>query len=109
MDEVKTIRKELKNCLRTNMAYLRIKTGKHVAVFNRVFCAGADPLDFIERINTLMDKGKILRNDETCCVSRVMWNGKDVVIRRYNHKGLLHSLLYTIKKSGAYRANVYLT
>ena len=33
-----------------------------------------------------------------------MWNGKDVVIRRYNHKGLLHSLLYTIKKSGAYRA-----
>jgi len=30
-----------------------------------------------------------------------MWNGKDVVVKRYNHKGLMHSLRHTIKKSRA--------
>lgn len=51
-----------------------------------------------------MNNGKILKNDETCYESRVMWNGKDEVVRRYNHKGLVHSLLHTIKKSDACRA-----
>jgi hypothetical protein len=102
--EIKTIKEELKNCLRTNETYLRIKTGKHVAVFNRVLCSGADAFDFIEQVDTIMNNGKILRNDKTCYVSRIVWNGKDMVIRRYNHKGLFHSLICTIRKPGACRA-----
>lgn len=48
-----------------------------------------------------MDKGKILKNGNTCYVSRLMWNNKDVVVKRYNHKGFFHSLRHTIKKSRA--------
>lgn len=35
-------------------------------MFNKDFCSGADTFDFIERTDTLMNNGKILRNDETC-------------------------------------------
>ena len=31
------------------------------------------------------------------------WNGKDIVVKRYNHKGFIHSLRHTIKNSRARR------
>ncbi len=97
------IRKGLKKCLRTSKKYLRIDAGENIAVFNKDFCQGADPLGFIEQIDSLMDKGQILKNGDTCYVSRLTWNGVDVVIKRYNHRGFIHSLRHTIKKSRAYR------
>lgn len=36
-------------------------------------------------------------------MSRARWNGKDVAAKRYNHKGSIHSLRYTIKRSRARR------
>jgi tRNA A-37 threonylcarbamoyl transferase component Bud32 len=48
-----------------------------------------------------MDAGEVLKNGRTCCVSRLTWNGNDVVIKRYNHKELFHSLRHTIKSSRA--------
>ena len=50
-----------------------------------------------------MDGGQILKSGDTCYVSRVMWNCKDVVVKRYNHKGFIHSVRHTIKKSRALR------
>ncbi len=93
--------KGLKKCLRTNKRHLQLNTGKYLAVFDRNFTLGAEPLDFIEQIDALMDKGEILKNGNTCYVSRLMWNNRDVVVKRYNHKGLIHSLRHTIKKSRA--------
>jgi tRNA A-37 threonylcarbamoyl transferase component Bud32 len=98
------IRSGLKKCLRTSKRYLRIVAGRYVALFDRGFCRGAEPLDFIGQIDTLMDEGHILKNGNTCCVSRLTWNGKDVVVKRYNHKGFIHSLRHTIKRSRARRA-----
>jgi tRNA A-37 threonylcarbamoyl transferase component Bud32 len=72
-------------------------------VFDGGFCEGAEPFDFIKQIDSLMDKGRILKDGRTCYVSRVAWNGKDVVVKRYNHKGLIHSLRHTIKRSRARR------
>jgi tRNA A-37 threonylcarbamoyl transferase component Bud32 len=80
---------------------VRIRTRSHAAVFDRAFCHGARPLDFVEQIDELMDKGDILKAGNTCYVSRLRWNGKDVVVKRYNHKGLVHSLRHTIKRSRA--------
>jgi len=97
----KIIRRGLKKCLRTSRQYLRIKTGKISAVFNRDFCQKAEPLEFIKRIDTLMTQGRILKNGNTCFVSRITWNDKDIVIKRYNNKGFIHSLRHTIKKSRA--------
>jgi len=72
-------------------------------VFDTDFCRGADPLDFIKQIDSLMDKGQILKDGNTCYVSHLTWNGKDVVVKRYNHKGFVHSLRHTIKRSRARR------
>jgi len=95
----RTLRKGLKKCLRTSKRHLRIKAGRYIAVFDRAFCRKAEPLDFVEQIDAMMDDGQILKNSNTCYVSRLMWNGKEVVVKRYNHKGFIHSLRHTIKKS----------
>ena len=94
----------LKKCLRTSRRHLQIKAGSYIAMFDRGFCQDAESLDFIEKIDTLMDKGRILKEGDTSYVSRLMWNGKDVVVKRYNHKGFIHSLRHTIKRSRARRA-----
>jgi tRNA A-37 threonylcarbamoyl transferase component Bud32 len=96
--------REIRKCLRTNARYLRVKTGKYLAMFDRSFCQGAEALDFIERIDALIDQGQIIKRGDTSCVSRVRWNGKDVVVKRYNYKGFIHSLRHAIKGSRAKRA-----
>jgi tRNA A-37 threonylcarbamoyl transferase component Bud32 len=95
---------KLRKCLRTNARYLRIKTGKYLAVFDRSFCAETGPLNFIEQIDALMDKGQILKNGDTTYVSQLRWHDKEIVVKRYNHRGFIHSLRHTIKGSRAKRA-----
>ena|GEM_PF-743266 len=106
LSEKQRCSRELRKCLRTNERYLRIKVGRNLAVFDRAFCGGngtANPVDFVRQIDALMDKGQILKNDSTCYVSRLMWNDKDIVVKRYNHRGLIHSLRHTIKTARARR------
>jgi tRNA A-37 threonylcarbamoyl transferase component Bud32 len=109
----KGVNKGLKKCLRTSKRHLRIKvrsqksevrSQKFIGVFDRNFCSGAEPLDFMEQINALMDKGRILKNGNTCYVSGITWNGREVVVKRYNHKGFIHSLRHTIKRTRARRS-----
>lgn len=97
------IRGGLKKCLRTNKRELKIKSDKFTVVFDRVFCEGAEPFDFIKQIDELMDNGQILKDGNTCYVSRLNWNGKDVVVKRYNNKGYIHSVRHTIQRSRARR------
>ncbi len=99
----KGVNKGLKKCLRTSKRHLRIKSRRYVAVFERCFCKGAEPLDFVEQIDALMDEGRILKNGNTCYVSGITWNGREVVVKRYNHKGFIHSLRHTIKRTRARR------
>ena len=51
----------------------------------------------------LMSEGQILKHGNTGYISRLTWNGKDVVVKRYNHKDFIHSFRHTIKKSRALR------
>ncbi len=97
------VRKGLKKCLRTSKRYIRVKADGYIAVFDKDFCRGAEPLDFIEQIDRLMKEGQILKDGRTSYVSRIRWNNKDVVVKRYNHKGIIHSLRHTIKGSRAKR------
>jgi tRNA A-37 threonylcarbamoyl transferase component Bud32 len=83
---------------------LRTKTGSYVAEFHSGFCVGAKAGDLIEQIDTLLHTGQVIKDGDTCHVSRLVWNYKDVVVKRYNHKGLIHSLRHTIKKSRARKA-----
>jgi len=97
------ISKGLKKCLRTGTRYLRIKSGGHRGVFDKSFCEGGEAFDFAKQIDVLMDSGRILKDGNSSCVSQVKWNGAEVVIKRYNHKGLIHSLRHTVKRSRARR------
>ena len=104
LSEKRKVYRELRKCLRKNARYLRIKTGRYVAMFDRAFCQEAKPFDFIEQVDALMDKGQILKNGDTSYVSRLTWNDKDVVVKRYNHRGFINSLRHTIKRSRARRS-----
>ena len=99
----KMLRKGLKKSMRTSRRHLRLKTNGYFAMFDKTFCQQTSPLDFITKIDKLMDEGQILKNGNTCYVSHLIWNGKDVIVKRYNHKGIIHSLRHTIKKSRARR------
>ncbi|MFC1635038.1 lipopolysaccharide kinase InaA family protein [Planctomycetota bacterium] len=97
------IRHGLKKCLRTSKRNRRMKTGGFVAVFDRSFCHGTEPMDLIKHIDTLMDAGHILKNGNTCYVSHFTYDGLNIVVKRYNHQGLIHSLRHTLKRSRARR------
>ncbi|MBC8468776.1 MAG: protein kinase [Planctomycetes bacterium] len=97
------VRKGLKKCMRTSKRQLRVKTTRYIAMFDKVFSPETKSLGFIEELDKLMDEGQILKNGNTCYVCRLMLNGRDVVVKRYNHKGFIHSLRHTIKKSRAQR------
>lgn len=98
------IRRRLKKSLRTSKRYLRVRPAGFLAVVDRAFCRGAEPLDFIQHVDALMDSGQVLKKGNTCTVCRLSWNGHDIVVKRYNHKGFVHSLRHTIKRSRARRA-----
>jgi tRNA A-37 threonylcarbamoyl transferase component Bud32 len=99
----RAVRKKLKKLLRTGKKARRIKTADYVAVFGKSFYETIDPLDFMKKIDEIMANGHILKDGDTCFVSRVTFNKKDIVIKRYNYKGFIHSVRNTIKKSRAWR------
>lgn len=103
----RAIRKALRKSLRTGKRNLRVRFGRCRVLFDRGFCEGAEPIDFIKQIDALMDAGEVLKDGNTCYVSRLIWNGKDVVVKRYNHKGFIHSLRHTVKRSRAHRGWVH--
>ncbi len=56
---------------------------------------------FVHAVDDLMRGGQVLKNDPASFVSRVLWNGQDAVVKRYNHRGLWHSFRHTLKGSRA--------
>ncbi len=97
---------KLRECMQTGQRYLRITSSGYRAVFDRAFCNSGENGDqeaFIEQIESLMTEGHVLKNGNTCHVVKARWNGKDIVIKRYNNKGFFHSLRHTIKRSRARR------
>ena len=97
------IKKALKKCLRTNKKHQRIKQDNYCGVAARDFFEKADFRKFVQSIDHLMQGGQILKNGNTCFVSHINWAGEEIVVKRYNHKGIVHSLRHTIKKSRARR------
>ena len=99
----RAINKGLRKSLRTSKRHLKIQNKKNVAVFDRSLCLKMATSDFIDKIDVLMDTGEILKNGNTCYVSRLIWNDREIVIKRYNHKSSIHSLRQTIRRSRARR------
>lgn len=99
----KTIKKGLKKTLRTNKRQLRLKNTGYTAVIDKGFFQDSEPAEFLKQLDILINTGQILKKGNTCWLVRAKWASKNLVIKRYNHKTLFHSLRHTIKKPRACR------
>lgn len=97
------INKSLKKRLRTNKREVKTVKCDHHAVASRDFFEKMDFAQFVQNIDQIMTDGQILKDGNTCFVSRVKIADKDIVIKRYNCKGLVHSIRHTLKRSRARR------
>ena len=95
------IKRTLKKTLRTCTHYIRQKHDCWCGVFDRHIFEHQDIDRLMDGINESMEAGEILKRGNTCFVSRIRLDGRDVVVKRYNHKGFWHSLRYTLKGSRA--------
>ena len=100
----KTIRRALDKTLRTNSKYAFVNTGSYRGAFTKSFWPQTRPIDFLNNLDKIIENGQILKNTDSCIVSRLKWNGSDVILARYQTKGFTDSLRQTIGKSLAKRA-----
>lgn len=96
-----------KKCMRTSKRSLKLVTVNYNSVFERSFCDNINPHEFIEQIDGLMDKGEILKNGNTCYVSRFNYDNRDIVVKRYNYKGLTNLIRRNLQPSRARRNWLY--
>lgn len=95
------LKKTLKKTLRTSKRYIQYRTSNIKAIFSREIFGDFDISRFCDNIDNIMQQGSILKNGNTCYVSKVKINNHELVIKRYNNKGLLHSIRHSIKGSRA--------
>lgn len=97
------IKKGLEKCLRTSKRYIQIVKHNCHTTARRSFFEKVDFTEFLQNIDKLMQEGQILKDGNTCFVSHVNLAGEEVVIKRYNYKGIIHSIRHTLKRSRARR------
>jgi len=100
----RTIRRSLRKSLRSGKRQICLRNSRFVAVFDRQFCQGGDPGNLVERMDKLMAAGELFKDSNSSYISRFTWNKTDIVAKRYNHRGLIHSLRHTIKRSRGRRS-----
>lgn len=100
----KVTRKLVRRTLRTASQTLRFRQGRFRGVFDKPFLGESSTIQFCETLDALLREGRVLKDGNTCFVTRVRWRGHDLVIKRYNHKGFWHSLRHTLKGSRARRS-----
>ena len=77
------------------------RLGNRSGIFLTDFAKADTAAEFLRQIDQLMETGDVLQKDISTRVVRCAYNNWDIVIKRYNHQGLWHSLRHTIKGSRA--------
>lgn len=54
---------------------------------------------FVAQIDSLIEKGTLYKNDKTSTVSRTSFDNTDIVVKRYNNKGLFHSVRNSFRQT----------
>ncbi|MHC4527213.1 MAG: lipopolysaccharide kinase InaA family protein [Planctomycetota bacterium] len=93
----------LKRCVRTNRRHQRFRYGRWYGLAGRAFFEKVDVQKLVGDIDRVMEDGQILKRGNTCFVSKIELAGVQTVVKRYNHKGIIHSLRHSIKGSRARR------
>lgn len=97
----KCMRQAIKKTLRTSKRFQAFKMDAFRGVTTKEFFESSDLKQNVLHLDQLMCDGQILKDGNTCFVSRINLAGQQIVVKRYNHKGIMHSLRHTIKHSRA--------
>lgn len=93
-----------RHALRSSDRYARIRSRRLVAMVDGQFCEPDQFADVALDLDRQMAGGQIMKdvhNSRSTGVARVSLLGWDVMVKRYNHKGLAHSAGRTIEGSRA--------
>ena len=99
---VKWAWKAFRNCKKN----LKFQYDGCSGVVSRDCFEGVNVGEFVESIDLKMEEN-VLKRGNTSFVSRVTVGGRDVVVKRYNHKGFWHSVRYTAKGSRARKCRFF--
>lgn len=99
----KGIKRQQAKMLRNSSSSLCLKKHPYKAVFDKSFIQTRQDADnFVKNIDHLMESSKNLKNGKTAYICKSKHNGRSIIIKRYNNKGLVYSIRHTIKKSRAF-------
>ncbi len=93
----------MKNSPASEIRYKKIISGDLLAVFDADFCPETATTNFAAELDKLITEGQTIKYVDACSVSRINWNQRDVVVKRYSYLGFFHSLRHTLKGSRARR------
>ena len=99
----RAIERGLRKFLRTNRRHQAIRRGPWRGLADRRLSEAVNLDEITAGLDETMACGQVLKDGRTSFVSHTKLGGVEVVIKRYNHKGLLHSLRHTLKGSRAKR------
>jgi len=103
------MRKSLKRSLQTDKSYERIRQGSYRAVLDGQFCGRTEFCELIDRIDELLTAGRPLKESSmSTSVAHLTWNGKDVVVKRYDYRGVFRAVRQTIKNMNSYARRSWL-
>jgi len=101
LNKEKIIRRALGQTLRTNSKYALVKTANYRGAFAKSFWPQTGPLDFIKNLDKIIESGQIIKNNNSCVVSHLKWNGSDIAATCYKTKGFIDPLRQTFGNSAA--------
>lgn len=97
----KTVQRLAKRTWTHTEGFERIETGGYQGHFSSSFFGQEKANDFPAILEAWMSGGQPLKEDRSTRVVRCLYQGRKIVIKRYNYQGLWHSLRHTIKGSRA--------
>lgn len=88
-------------------AFQRVRQGRQSGILSLKLFGSDGPGEFLRALDALTESGQVLKDDVATRVVRCTYNGCDIVIKRYNHQGWVHSVRHTIKGSRAQKSWTY--
>jgi len=95
----RTVEWGLRKFQRENRRHQAIRQDRWRGLADRKLSESVSLDEITAGLDEAMTRGRILKDGRTTFISRATLGGIEVVIKRYNHKGLFHALRHTLKGS----------
>lgn len=94
----------LKKYQRSNSRHVSVKDGGCQFVVDREFMPSESFRALLFRLDEELEAGEIIKRGNSSFISKLVIDGKPIIVKRYNYKGIVHSLRHTVKGSRAKRS-----